>query len=195
VWGVSHEDESVSYPVVNKNRNNHTASTAFKLFAVLAAIWLLNVVFVAVHESGHCVTATASGANIIGVYISPLGLEGATTHTQVTDQANVNIVLAAGVVTTTLAIIVAYFARLEIAVYVIGLRTIESVINYSPGSDMQCLLANIGTDAYLLSAVLLLVSGLFVGLMFRKRVNIGMEHKRIAAATRRSSAQPPALAA
>lgn len=148
--------------------------------AVLAAIWLLNVVFVAVHEGGHSAVAASFGSQIYNVYISPTGLEGATTHTQLKDQTQTNLVLAAGVVASTLAIVIAYLVRLEIAVYVLGLRTVESLLNYTAGSDMLCLLKNVGSDAYLLSIVLIVISGLFVGLTVRKRLYQSRSAKRLA---------------
>jgi hypothetical protein len=148
--------------------------------AVLAAIWLLNVVFVAVHEGGHSAAAASFGAHIYEIYVSPTGLEGATTHTQLTDRTQSDIVLAAGVVASTLAIVIAYLIRLEIAVYVLGLRTVESLLNYSAGSDMLCLLKNVGIDAYLLSMALIVITGLFVGLTVRKRLSKGRGDKRVA---------------
>jgi hypothetical protein len=164
--------ENLDYPIVNKNRINETLSTTLKLMAILAAIWLLNVVFVAVHEGGHAVVASSFGSRIYEVYVSPLGLDGATTHTQLKDGNQTDIVLAAGVLASTLAIVIAYLVRLEIAVYVLGLRTVESLLNYTTGSDMFCLLRNLGTDAYLVSIALIVITGLFVGLTVRKRLNI-----------------------
>jgi hypothetical protein len=140
--------------------------------AVLVAIWLLNVIFVAVHEGGHSVAAASFGSQIYNIYISPTGLEGATTHTRLNDPTQVNIVLAAGVAATTLAIAFFYMIRLEIAVYVLGLRTVESLLNYTTGSDMLCLLNNIGSDAYLISIALILITGIFVGLSVRKRLGV-----------------------
>jgi hypothetical protein len=148
--------------------------------ALLVAIWLLNVVFVAVHEGGHSAVAASFGSKIYGIYVSPTGLEGATTHTQLKDPVQVDCVLAAGVVASTLTIIVAYLARLEIAVYVLGLRTVESLLNYSTGSDMLCLLRNVGSDAYLLSIALIVISCVFVGLTVRKRLSKSRVDRRIA---------------
>lgn len=176
--GGSH-GENLDYPIVNKKEINGTLTTALKLMAVLAAIWLLNVVFVAVHEGGHSAVAASFGSHIYEIYVSPIGLEGATTHTQLKDPTQMDLVLAAGVVATTLAIIIAYLVRLEIAVYVLGLRTVESLLNYSAGSDMLCLLKNVGSDAYLLSIALIVITGLLVGLTVRRRLNQGRNEKRL----------------
>jgi hypothetical protein len=189
VWGVSHGD-ILDYPVIDKNGINETLTTALKLMAVLVAIWLLNVLFVAVHEGGHSVVAASFGAHIYEIYISPSGLEGATTHTQLTDQTQVDIVLAAGVVASTLAIVIAYLVRLEIAVYVLGLRTVESLLNYSAGSDMLSLLKNTGSDAYLLSIALIAISGLFVGLTVSKRLNKSISDRRGAEAAKLAGTRP-----
>jgi hypothetical protein len=162
--------------------------------AVLAAIWLLNVVFVAVHEGGHAAVAASFGSQIYDVYISPTGLEGATTHTQLTDQTQANIVLAAGVAASTLAILIAYLVRLEIAVYVLGLRTVESLLNYTAGSDMFCLLKNLGSDAYLLSLALIVISCLFAGLTVRKRLNKSRNARRVAEVAQLSSTRPAPFA-
>jgi hypothetical protein len=180
----------LDYPIVNKNGINEILTTALKIMAVLAAIWLLNVVFVAVHEGGHSAVATLFGSRIYDIYISPMGLDGATTHTQLTDQTQVNIVLAAGVVASTLAIVIAYLIRLEIAVYVLGLRTVESLLNYSAGSDMLCLLRNIGSDAYLLSMTLILITALFVGLTVSKRLSKSRSAKRLADVARLAASGP-----
>ena len=158
--------------------------------AVLAAIWLLNVVFVAVHEGGHSAAAASFGSHIYNVYISPTGLDGATTHTRLADQGQSDIVLAAGVAASTLAIIVAYLVRLEIAVYVLGLRTVESLLNYSAGSDMLCLLKNVGSDAYLLSIALIVITGLFVGLTVRKRLIKSRSAIRVAGVARLAGTRP-----
>jgi hypothetical protein len=189
VWGVSHGD-ILDYPIIDKNGINETLTTALKLMAVLAAIWLLNVLFVAVHEGGHSVVAASFGSHIYEIYISPSGLEGATTHTQLTDQTQVDIVLAAGVVASTLAIVIAYLVRLEIAVYVLGLRTVESLLNYSAGSDMLSLLKNAGSDAYLLSIALIVISGLFVGLTVRKRLNKSLSARRGAGVAQLAGTRP-----
>jgi hypothetical protein len=160
----------LDYPDVNKNGIRQTLTTAFKLMALLAAIWLMNVAFVAVHEGGHAAVATAFGSQVYEVYVSPVGLDGATTHTQLKDRGQTDIVLAAGVVATTLAVVISYLVRLEIAVYVLGLRTAESLINYTTGSDLLCLWKNVGSDAYLLSIALIVITCLFVGLSVRKRL-------------------------
>jgi hypothetical protein len=162
----------LDYPIINKNGINQTLTTALKLSAILVAIWLLNVAFVAVHEGGHCAAAASFGSQIYNVYINPTGLEGSTTHTQLDNQAQTDAVLAAGVTATTLAIIIAYTIRLEIAVYVLGLRTVESLLNYTSGSDMFCLLKNVGSDAYMLSIALIVITGLLVGLTVHKRLSI-----------------------
>jgi hypothetical protein len=158
--------------------------------AVLTAIWLLNVAFVAVHEGGHCAVAAFFGSHIYEIYISPTGLEGATTHTQLKDQAQVDIVLAAGVVASTLAIVIAYLVRLEIAVYVLGLRTVESLLNYSAGSDMLSLLKNLGSDTYLLSIALIMITCLFVGLTAHKRLNKSRNARRVAEMARLAGTGP-----
>jgi len=189
VWGVSHGD-ILDYPVIDKNGINETLTTALKLMAVLAAIWLLNVVFVAVHEGGHSAVAASFGAHIYEVYISPTGLDGATTHTRLTDQTQVNLVLAAGVVASTLAVFIAYLVRLEIAVYVLGLRTVESLINYSAGSDMLSLLNNVGNDTYGISIALIAITGLFVGLTVRKRLNKSFSARRGAETAQSDGTRP-----
>jgi predicted neutral ceramidase superfamily lipid hydrolase len=180
----------LDYPIINKNGINETLSTTLKLMAVLAAIWLLNVAFVAVHEGGHSAVAASFGSHIYDIYISPTGLEGSTTHTQLTDKTQSDIVLAAGVVASTIALVIAYLVRLEIAVYVLGLRTVESLLNYTAGSDMLCLLRNVVSEAYLLSIALIVITGLFVGLTVRKRLNKSISARRLARVAQLAGTRP-----
>lgn len=146
--------------------------TAVKIVAVLAAIWLLNVLFVVVHESGHALVASAFGAQIENIYISPTGLEGATTHSAIADMTQTNLILAAGVTITTIATVVALLLRQEIIVYVFGLRTVESLLNYSAGSDMLCLLKNIGPDTYIISMAMISITALCVMLCIHRRFDV-----------------------
>ncbi len=161
----------MDYPVSNRYGFDQRLSSALKFLAILVAVWLLNVAFVAVHEGGHSAVAAAFGAQIYSVYISPTGLEGATTHTQLTDTAQSGVVLAAGVLATTLAVIVAYLVRLEIGVYVFGLRTVESLLNYTAGADMLGLYQNLGSETYLISIGLITIAGLFFAICLHKRLN------------------------
>lgn len=171
MWGVFNGD-TLEYPLGNSLGFDKRTSAALKLFAILAAIWLLNVGFVAIHEGGHTATAAYYGAKIYSVYVSVTGLEGATTHDALAVQSQTNLVLAAGMIATTGALVIAFLARFELAVYVLGLRTIESLLNYSTGSDMLAMLRNIGTDAYLFSAVMIGISVLCAGLTIRRRMSM-----------------------
>ena len=164
--------DTLEYPLGNSLGFDKRTSAALKLFAVLAAIWLLNVGFVAIHEGGHSAIAAAFGAKIYSIYVSVTGLEGSTTHDVLTVQSQTDLVLAAGMIATTVALVIAFLARFELAVYVLGLRTVESLLNYSTGSDMLALLRNVGTDAYLFSAVMIGIAALCVGLTIRRRISL-----------------------
>ena len=161
----------MEYPRVNGNANQYVHKFAFllKIAALPVAFWLLNVLFVASHEAGHAVLATAFGAQVYNVYISPLGIDGATTHTVLALQNQAVIVLAGGVVFTTLATLIAYLIRLDLVVYVLALRTVESLINYSPGSDMATLFTNLGYGTLVVSAVLVCTIILLVASTFHRR--------------------------
>jgi hypothetical protein len=87
-------------------------------------------------------------------------------------QTQTDLVLAAGTIATTVALVIAFLARSELAVYVLGLRTVESLLNYSTGSDMHALLRNVGTDAYLFSAVMIGITAICVGLSIRRRISL-----------------------
>ena len=180
----------MDYPVRNRFGFDQRTWTALKIIAIVLAFWLLNVLFVVVHEGGHATAATLFGVHVDNVYISPTGLEGATTHDPLQDQAQVDVVLAAGVAATTVAVVVAWLLRLEIVVYVLGLRTVESLLNYEQGSDMLCLTQNIGSNAYLLSMALIVVTGLAVGLTLRRRIGIGYRTKRAREAAELIRASP-----
>ncbi|OPY28982.1 MAG: hypothetical protein A4E28_01139 [Methanocella sp. PtaU1.Bin125] len=171
MWGVFNGD-TLEYPFGQRLGFDKRTSAALKLLAILAALWLLNVGFVAIHEGGHTAMAAAFGAKIYNVYVSVTGLEGATTHDALPVQSRASLVIAAGIVATTAALVIAFLARFELAVYVLGLRTIESLLNYSAGSDMLALLGNIGTDAYLFSAVMIGISALCTGLTIRRRMGL-----------------------
>ncbi len=164
--------DTLEYPLGSSYGLDKRTSAALKLFAVLAAIWLLNVGFVAIHEGGHSALAAAFGAKIYNVYVSMTGLEGATTHDVLAVQSQADLVVAAGMIATIAALAIACLAKFELAVYVLGLRTVESLLNYSTGSDMMLLMRNIGTDAYLFSAVLIGIAAICVGLTIRRRIGI-----------------------
>ena len=161
----------MDYPRVNGNANQYIQGFAFllKIAALPVAFWLLNVLFVASHEAGHAVLATAFGAQVYNVYISPLGIDGATTHTVLPLQYQAALVLAGGVVSTTLVTLMAYVIRLDIVVYVLALRTVESLINYSPGSDMATLFTSSGYGTLVISAVLVCTIILLVASTFHRR--------------------------
>ncbi len=164
--------DTLEYPLGNNLGFDKRTSAALKLFAVLAAIWLLNVCFVAIHEGGHSAIAATCGAKIYNIYVSVTGLEGSTTHDALTVQSQTDLVLAAGTIATTVALVIAFLVRFELAVYVLGLRTVESLLNYSTGSDMLALLRNVGTDAYLFSAVMIGITAICVGLSIRRRISL-----------------------
>ncbi len=161
----------MEYPRVNGYANQYIRGFAFifKIAAIMVAIWLLNVFFVASHEAGHALPATLFGAEVFSVYISPLGIDGATTHTILPLQYQAELVLAGGVCVTTLAILAAYLIRLDLAVYVLSLRTVESLINYSSGSDMATLFSTLGYGTMLITAVLVSTIILLVASTFHRR--------------------------
>ncbi|WP_048197989.1 hypothetical protein [Methanocella arvoryzae] len=161
----------MDYPRVNGNASHYSQGFAFliKIAALIVAIWLLNVLFVATHEAGHATLATLFGAKVFDVSVSPLGIAGATTHTVLPQQYQAELVLAGGAIFTTAAIILAYLVRLDIAVYVLSLRTVESLINYSPGADMATLFSTMGFNTLLLSGVLILTIILVVASTFHRR--------------------------
>jgi hypothetical protein len=150
----------LDYPVGNYYERlfNRRVPLPVKIIAIVVVIWVFNVLFVACHEAGHAITAGAFGAQVHGVYVSPWGLEGSTTHTVLQEKGRADAVVAGGVLATTAAIVIAYVLRLEVAVYVLGLRTLESLTNYTRGSDMGTLLASMGSDAFVVSTMLGLVA-------------------------------------
>ncbi len=181
--------DTLEYPLGNSYGLDKRTSAALKLFAVLAAIWLLNVGFVAIHEGGHSAIAAAFGAKIYNIYVSVTGLEGATTHDALAVQSQTDLVLIAGMVATIVALAIAFLAKFEIAVYVLGLRTVESLLNYSTGSDMLALLRNVGDDAYLFSAVMIGIAAICIGLTIRRRIGI-MRYNEMARQTANASHAP-----
>jgi len=151
---------------------NRHLTVIYKTALVIGAIWLCNVLFVASHEAGHALLASAFGANICGVYVSPLGIDGSTTHTILASPSAADLVEFAGAGATTLALAIAFFLRLELAVYVLALRTTECLLNYSPGSDMAALYAGIGANAYVLSAAFIGLIVLLGALTANRRLDI-----------------------
>jgi len=138
----------------------------YRIGILLIAFWLLNVFFVACHEAGHALVATAFGAKVLDIYINPLGLSGATTHTVLPVYYQSDLVVCAGVISTTVITILAFAARQELAVYVLALRTIESLINYSAGSDMAVMLDKFGYGTLAISAALVCIIVLMVSTTF-----------------------------
>ncbi|WP_424359595.1 hypothetical protein [Methanocella sp. MCL-LM] len=161
----------MDYPRVNGNAKHFSQGFAFlvKIAAIIVAFWLFNVLFVASHEAGHAALATLFGAKVFDVYVSPLGFDGATTHTVLPLQYQAELVLAGGVAFTTVAVILAYLIRLDIAVYVLSLRTVESLINYSPGADMAMLFTTLGYNTLLITGVFVCTIILVVASTFHRR--------------------------
>ena len=126
-------------------------------------LWLLNVLFVALHEAGHAVVAACFGAEVFSIYISPAGYCGSTCYTVLSNVTEGNLVLAGGILATTIATLIFSWLKLEFAVYVIGLRTIESLLNYSGGSDMAALTSWAGPSMYGVTFMLTVVTMLCVG--------------------------------
>lgn len=190
MWGVFTGD-TLEYPSGNVKRFDNRTSAALKLFAILLAVWLLNVGFVVIHEGGHCALAAAFGARVYNVYVSATGLEGSTTHDPLAVQSQAELVLAAGMIATMAALVIASLARFELAVYVLGLRTVESLLNFSSGSDMLILLGNIGANAYLLSALMIGIAAICIGLTVHRRIGL----IRLAEMARQPAGAKPAPAA
>lgn len=191
MWGVIAGD-TVDYPVGNyyKRLLSHNIAVPVKIIAILLAIWLLNVFFVASHEMGHAAIADHFGANIYKVYISPLGADGSTTHAVLPDRDQADLVLAGGILTTTALTIVAYCLRFELAVYVLGIRTTESLMNYTQGSDMSTLMASMGTDTYAISMTLIAVTVVILAMTVNRRftaIKMANARKRAAAVSAASA--------
>lgn len=184
----------VDYPRVNGNARHYNYGFAFlvKIAALMVTFWLLNVLFVGFHEAGHAVLAALFGANVFSVYVSPLGIDGATTHTVLPLQYQAQLVLAGGVAVTTVATIIAYLIRQDIAVYVLSLRTVESLINYSPGADMAALFGTIGYNTLMITAVLVVTIILLVASTFHRRYTAS---KPVDAVTRHKTTADPTVAA
>jgi hypothetical protein len=127
------------------------ASILFKAGLIMLAVWLLNVAFVAVHELGHASLATYFGAKVCQVYISPMGYNGATSYTVLASAIESRLVIAGGLIAPIIATLAAYLLKTELPVYVIGLRTVESLTNYSTGSDMTSLASLAGWQSYAVS--------------------------------------------
>jgi hypothetical protein len=123
----------------------------FKAGLIIVAVWLLNVAFVAVHELGHASLATYFGGKVFQVYISPIGYNGATSYTSLTSIFEGRLVIAGGLIAAIITTLAAYLLKTELPVYVIGLRTVESLTNYTMGSDMTSLAGWIGWQSYALS--------------------------------------------
>ena len=126
-----------------------------KAIIIILLLWLLNVLFIGIHELGHASLVLCFGAKICNMYISPIGYEGATSYTSLTNQAQSSLVLMGGILATTVATLVLYKLNIELAVYVLGLRTIESLFNFSRGSDMASLIILAGHWAYIGSLLLI----------------------------------------
>ena len=147
------------------------ASILAKAISIILAIWLLNILFVAVHEIGHAAIAICFGANICHMYISPFGYDGATSYTIITDIFKNNIVIAGGVLATILATLITQKMKIELAVYVLGLRTIESLSNFTKGSDMALLLRIAGPWTLVISLTLIGIIVICLGHTLYKRLD------------------------
>ncbi|CAJ36056.1 M50 family metallopeptidase [Methanocella arvoryzae] len=122
-----------------------------KIIFTAILIWLFNVLFVGIHEMGHALAAICCGAKVCSLYVSLSGFNGATTYTLLTGSIESSTVMLGGILLTVTGTIVLYYLKMELALYVVGLRTIESLNNYNPGSDMTTLLQCIGPWSYLIS--------------------------------------------
>lgn len=142
---------------------------ALKIVAVIVALWLINVAFVAVHEAGHATVASAFGASVYNVMVSPAGIDGSTTHTMLPERYQTGTVLVSGIIFSTIASVIAYIVRLDIAVYILGLRTFESAINYSQNSDMWSLYVMLGESTLLITSALCITIILVVASTFHRR--------------------------
>lgn len=129
-------------------------STPGKIFLIIFAIWIFNVLFVAVHELGHASLAACFGAHIYNLYINPAGLDGDTSYTLISNPAESNVVVAGGLVATTLAAVALSKLKMELGVYVIGFRSLESLLNFTHNSDMASLISGAGSEAYAISLAL-----------------------------------------
>ncbi|MCD1293605.1 hypothetical protein CUJ83_01155 [Methanocella sp. CWC-04] len=144
---------------------------AIKFFIVIFALWLSNILFVSIHEMGHGIMTAAFGGKICNIYVNPLGLDGSITHTVIPDALGANIVLSAGLGITTLALMVFYYLKLDLFVYVMAIRTIECAINLNPGSDMYTLMNSIGSNAFVIMALIVVINAYFAGQAFYNRCN------------------------
>ncbi|WP_424358118.1 hypothetical protein [Methanocella sp. MCL-LM] len=144
-------------------KSNLEARLPVKIIVAGFVLWLLNVLFVALHEAGHAMAAASFGAEVFSIYISPAGYCGGTCYTVLSNVTEGNLVLAGGILATTLATLIFSWLKLEFAVYVIGLRTIESLLNFSGGSDMAALTSWAGPSMYGVSFMLTAVTMLCVG--------------------------------
>jgi hypothetical protein len=133
-----------------------------KIARTVLLIWLFNVLFVVVHEVGHASIAACCGAKICSINISPYGFDGATSYTTLSNAIKSNIVLAGGMLATAIATVVLYWLRNELAVYVMGLRTVESLANFNQGSDMTSLMLWIGPWSYLASLMVICLILIFL---------------------------------
>lgn len=136
-----------------RNITQEGASILARAGFIILSVWLLNVAFVAVHELGHASVATYFGAEVYKIHISPLGYNGATSYTSLSDLSEMRLITAGGLLITVAATLVLYWLKTEFPVYVVGLRTVESLINFSPGSDMASLAGWTGWESYAFSLV------------------------------------------
>ena len=142
-----------------------------KIIFTAVLIWLFNVLFVGIHEMGHALTAVCCGAKVCSLYVSLSGFNGATTYTVLTGSIESNIVMLGGILLTGTATVLLYYLKFELALYVFGVRTLESLNNYNPGSDMTTLLQWIGPWSYVFSAMVIgLIVVLIGNTVFQKRI-------------------------
>lgn len=134
-----------------------------KIIVAGFALWILNVAFVALHELGHAAVAVSFGAKVVSIYISPAGYCGGTCYTVLSNVTEGSLVLAGGLLATAIVTIILSRLKMELAVYVIGLRTMESLLNFTGSSDMTALINWAGPPMYVIAFMLTAVTMLCIG--------------------------------
>ncbi|CAJ35555.1 hypothetical protein [Methanocella arvoryzae] len=143
-------------------------SIAIATLSLAAVLIAANFCYGLIHESAHAVAVKALGGEVFALYVNPIGLDAYMEHSPVAGTGYIALELAGLCATTVAAVIIAMAGKEAVPAF-FALRTTIYSMNYSPGTDMANLQAALGSDAFLISIVLVTVNALALAIALRGR--------------------------